>query len=192
MDSSRIVPSYLEELYSREQIESRLVGLGATLDDWAKEALVQTGQSLLAVCVLRGGVFFFSDLLLHLKESVEPAFCRASSYSISLNGAPQSNIRIEPYGLVTAGRSVVVIDNICDSGRTLEKLYDQFRQEGAFAVRTVVLVHRERSDSTHAPDLVGFVYQGPEWLAGYGMRDKNRCMNFPSVYRVIGAPPMTT
>src|SRR5258708_26303407 len=144
MDSSRIVPSYLEELYSREQIESRLVGLGATLDDWAKEALVQTGQSLLAVCVLRGGVFFFSDLLLHLKESVEPAFCRASSYSISLNGAPQSNIRIEPYGLVTAGRRGGGIGHICVDGPTLGKILHQFSQNGSLSCGARVLCHPQR------------------------------------------------
>ena len=182
--SPHSLPPSLELLYPRSAIDARLAALAQTLDTWAAESLLFTQQPLLAVCVLRGGVFFFSDLLQNMRQSVEPAFCRASSYSISKNDSPENTVQLDWLGLNAAGRDVVLVDNICDSGRTLSLCQQWLIAAGANPVRTVVCVHRRRTDSLHSPTLSAFTYEGREWLAGYGLRDRESYMNRPEVYRV--------
>jgi hypoxanthine phosphoribosyltransferase len=170
------LPAHLDLLYTRDQIDDRLGEMAVTLDTWAREAEAETGRLLIAVCLLRGGVFFFSDVLLHMKHSVEPGFCRAWSYAKQANGQPEETVRMDWQGLEVRDRDVVLIDNICDSGRTLQVTSDWLEVWGARKVRTAVIAHRTRTDSRHTPTLTGFVYPGVEWLVGYGLRDRDSGM----------------
>jgi hypoxanthine phosphoribosyltransferase len=111
------IPDHLELLYDSAAIENTLVKLGTEMDKWAAGAEARTGKMLLAVCVLRGGVFFFSDLLLQMKFSVEPAFCRAYAYAKTKNGEPLDKMFCDWQGLDPVGREVMLVDNICDSHR---------------------------------------------------------------------------
>ncbi len=186
--SHHVLPAHLELLFSRPEIEARLQALAAEITGWSNEARAVTGQPLLAICVLRGGVFFFSDLLLRLGCSVEPGFCRASSYGRNQNEQPADALNLDLGGLEVAGRAVVVVDNICDSGRTFAVCQRAFESAGAASCRSVALVHRLRTDSSHTPTAAGFTYPGTEWLAGYGLRDRGEWMNAPEVYRVLEYP----
>jgi len=182
------LPEHLDHLYTPAQIEARLSELATSLDAWAVEAKDETGRLLLAVCLLRGGVFFFSDLLLHLRQSVEPGFCRAWSYAKGSNGQPEETVRMDWQGLAVRDRHVVLIDNICDSGRTLAAASAQLESWGASKVRTAVIVHRQRADSHHTPTLTGFVYPGVEWLVGYGLRDRDAdLMNTRAIFTLRGS-----
>jgi hypoxanthine phosphoribosyltransferase len=188
METGRELPAYLDTLYGRREIETRLQQLAAEMDLWAKGTECATGKPLLVCCVLRGGVFFFSDLLQQMRQSVEPGFCRAASYAKTENGVTGEDMLFEAAGLEVAGRTVVMVDNICDRGRTFRVGCDFFLKRGVKNVRTVALVRRLREDPEHVPTLSGFDYRGDEWLAGYGMRDQGRLMNFPEVYRVRKQP----
>lgn len=159
--------------------------MAGQLDKWAGE--ITNGRLLLAVCLLRGGVFFYSDVLQRMRHSVEPAFCRAWSYAKGRNLAPEGSVRLDWQGLALQGRDVVLIDNICDSGRTFAVAADQATAAGARSVRTLAIVRRVRADAVHAPTLCGFYYSGPEWLVGYGLRDGEACANFPEIYRHLSA-----
>lgn len=170
------LPEHLDLLYSPSQIDARLGELASSLDTWAVESKAETGRLLLAVCMLRGGVFFFSDVLLHMKHSVEPGFCRAWSYAKGINGQPEDTVRMDWQGLDVRDRDVVLIDNICDSGRTLAVASEWLGVRGARKVRSAVIVHRLRADSRHTPTLSGFEYPGVEWLVGYGLRDRDADM----------------
>lgn len=180
-----VVPSHLEELFPRSTIQHRVKELAQIVDGWAAKSVETGGPPLLALCVLRGGVFFFSDLLQQMVEPLEPSFCRAWSYVKGINGATEPEVRIDWITTNAFGRDVVLVDNICDSGRTLAVLAQESLKHGARSVRTVTLVHRLRSDAVHAPDLAGFTYSGKEWLVGYGLRDGELRSNWPNVYRVV-------
>lgn len=181
----RRIPDHFRLLYSKEDIAYRVYKLAGEMRHWVKEVRESTGQQVLAVCVLRGGVFFFADLLKEIPYTLEPSFCRCQSYS-STDNSPREGIRIlvEPSEL--SGRDVLLVDDICDSGRTLQYLQAYAKQKGARTVRTAVLIHRRLEPSVYTPDYVGFTYAGPEWFAGYGMEDKNHMSNFPEVYVIEG------
>lgn len=166
------LPEHLELLHTEFEIEEALGRLAEEVDGWAAGAEARTGRMLLALCVLRGGVFFFSDLLQKMTRSVEPAFCRAFSYAKTENGAPLKRMFVDWQQLKPLGREVVLIDNICDSGRTLLHVDGWLRMQGARRVRSVTMMHRLRGDAMTRPDATGFTYAGGEWLVGYGMRDQ--------------------
>ena len=171
-------PDHVDLLHTQEEIDAALSRLAVEADRWAEGAEARTGCPLLALCVLRGGVFFYSDLLLRMRRSVEPVFCRAHSYAKTQNGTPLERMRVDWQMLSPRGREVMLVDNICDSGRTLMHIDAWLRLHGARRVRTVTMVHRLRRDAMAEPALTGFTYRGPEWLVGYGMRDQfARLMN---------------
>ncbi len=184
----RDVPDHFRLLYSQEAIAQRVAALAAELYPWVKASRETSGQQVLAVCVLRGGVFFFADLLKAIPETVEPSFCRCASYDSAINQATADfRMLVEP-GEVR-GRNVLLIDDICDSGRTLARLQAYAVGRGAVSVKTAVLIHRQWEESVFTPDHLGFEYAGKEWLVGYGMEDRNHRANYPDVY-VLAQPQM--
>jgi len=181
----RKIPDNFKRVYSKEDIAYCVYKLAGDIRHWVLETEEKTGQQILAICVLRGGVFFFSDLLKEIPYTVEPSFCRAMSYSSEDN--TQSNefrLVVEPAEM--KGRHVLLVDDICDSGKTLKNLHAYALETGAAEVRTATLIHRNHEDSVYTPDYIGFEYTGNEWFAGYGMEDKNHNSNFPEVYIIEG------
>ncbi|MBL6838452.1 MAG: phosphoribosyltransferase [Puniceicoccaceae bacterium] len=181
----RKVPDNFKRIYSKEDIAYCVYKMAGEIRHWVLETREKEGQQVLAICVLRGGVFFFADLLKEIPYTVEPSFCRAMSYS-SKDNSQDSEFRlvIEPADM--NGRNVLLIDDICDSGKTLKNLHEYALLNGAKEVRTAVLIHRNHDDSVYKPQYIGFEYDGPEWFAGYGMEDKNHNSNFPEVYIIEG------
>ena len=180
----RPVPPHLEEILSPAAIRDGIAATAGKVAAWCREVLEADGRQVLAVCVLRGGVFFFSDLLQQLPVTVEPAFCRCASYAKEANHAPEARVEVDLYDLSLAGRSVLLVDNICDTGRTLRTLTARCAREGAAAVRSVSLILRVRAGALARPDWSVFELEDPAWLVGYGLRDRDHLMNYPAIYRV--------
>ncbi|MCH2156915.1 MAG: phosphoribosyltransferase [Opitutales bacterium] len=181
----RTIPPYFQLTYAKEDIAYRTYQLGTDISTWAEESYKETGEQILGVCILRGGVFFFSDLLKQIAYTVEPSYCRCQSYSSEDNTQGDTfNITVKPEGI--EGRHVLLVDDICDSGKTLSKMVEYCQENGAKEVRTAVLIHRIHEESVYTPDYTGFRYEGNEWFAGYGMEDKNHRANYPEVYIIKG------
>ncbi len=180
------VPSHLTLQYSESQIENRLKALGDDINKWSLEVNKRKGEPILAVCVLRGAVFFFSDLLRNIPSSVEPAFCRTWSYS-SKENLQMKGVRVSVESIEAAGRSILIVDDILDTGATLKKLHQVFTELGAEEVKTAVLIHRIVKNSSYSPDWSAFKYEGDKWFVGYGMEDRNRLQNLKDVYTMSSA-----
>lgn len=171
--------------YTAEQIKSRTAELAKEINEWMNFTLDPKREQLLAVCVLRGGVFFFSDLLRELDQSVDPVFCRAESYPAETLPVQGKGVKVSVDEVKPAGRNVLIVDDICDTGLTLLKLHNLFLELGAKSVRSCVLVHREGASSKYEPAWHAFTYTGPEWFVGYGFDNGNdRYRNLPDVYVV--------
>ncbi len=181
----RKIPENFKRVYSKEDIAYTVYKMAGKIRHWVKDAHEQDGQQVLAICILRGGVFFFADLLKEIPYTVEPSFCRAMSYSSEDNVQGNGfHLVIEPAEMKR--RHVLLVDDICDSGKTLKNLHAYALKNGAKMVRTAVLIHRNHEASAYTPDYIGFEYTGSEWFAGYGMEDKNHNSNFPEVYIIEG------
>jgi hypoxanthine phosphoribosyltransferase len=177
------VPSHYKLIYSHSQIQTAARKMAAEISPWLKETSEKTGRDVLAVPVLRGGIFFFCDLSRNFDCSVEMSLTRTWGYEIgSQELAPK--IRIDLSDIAAEGRSILLIDDICDSGRTLKELQSALLKAGAKAVRSAVLIRRLIEPMTYEPEYCGFEFLGPDWFVGYGMEDSERWRNLPDIYTI--------
>lgn len=176
------VPDTFKIAYTKKDIEARLQSLSEEVSAWANDSIKRTGQQAMAVCILRGGIFFYTDLLRALKVSVEPAFIRTYSYSSSSNVRNEGSVRVAMGDIAADGRAILLVDDICDTGATLRKLHNVFSELGAASVESSVLIRRRIPNSLFSPTWSAFDYDGVDWFVGYGMEDKNRFCNLESVY----------
>jgi hypoxanthine phosphoribosyltransferase len=182
MSVVRQVPPHYREAYSAADVKAAVGRLAAQLTPWALEIAARSGEQVLGLCVLRGAFVFFSDLVKAIPASIQPAFIQCRSYATTEILQPEDGVQIGLDDFDCQGRHVLLVDDICDSGRTLALVQSRLRARLAAEVRTCVLIHRQRPDSVFTPDLVGFQHDGPEWFVGYGMDDRHRYMNYPAVY----------
>lgn len=182
--SRRQIPANFKLQYTRSQISSRIKELGAEVDEWCKCVWAESRTDVVAIPVLRGGLFFFSDLAREISSSIEIAPVRTSAYD-SLN-KQTGEVDVEEFAdpLQIKGRVVLVVDDVCDSGKTLEQLEKALLSRGAREVRTIVMLRRLLPRPTFVPCWVGLEYEGPEWFVGYGMDDSERYRNLPDIYTI--------
>jgi hypoxanthine phosphoribosyltransferase len=180
--SVRQIPAHFSLKFSEKDIAKRVEALGEEIGAWCHGVWNDSHTDVLAIPVLRGGIFFFADLVRAINSSVEIAPVRPEAYEADLNGQPRSEVQIYAEKLAVKGRVVLVVDDVCNSGRTLEELEKALIARGAREVRTVVLVRRLLDRPTFVPCWTGFQYVGPEWFVGYGMDDVERWRNLPGVY----------
>lgn len=187
MKRTRPVPPHYDELFSPEIVQEGIRRVAAEITPWPAEILQSTNQQVLAVCILRGAIFFFSDLLKAIPVSIEATFCRCRGYVPNANGRLADQVRVEWFEANFQGRHVLLLDDICDTGRTLAHMRTFCLERGAFEVRAAVMVHRLIENPIITPEFAAFRYCGKEWLAGYGMEDSSWRMNYPAIYRLEGS-----
>lgn len=175
-----MVPKNFKLIYSQSQIAERVAVLGKEISAWADAIQKQYGEEILAVPVLGGGVFFFADLVRAVDYSLEMAPVKAWAYAANVEQL--SEVKVDMRNVPAKGRSVLLIDDICDSGKTLATLKEIFEGAGAREVKSAALVRRILPKPTFKPEWVGFEYTGAEWFVGYGMDDQGKWRNLPSVH----------
>lgn len=179
-----MIPQNFKLQFTREEIDAAVRRMGSEITVWARRTWEESHTDLIAVPVLRGGIFFFADVVRQIDASVEIAPVRTWVYESTENNVKRSEPRIDMQGVHVRGRSVLLVDDICDSGKTLKLLTETFKAAGALEVKSAVLVKRVLGEETFNPDWAGFSYEGPEWFVGYGMEDCNRWRNLPSIYLI--------
>ncbi len=180
--SGRRIPANFSPVFNEKEIAARVKALGEEITGWCEGVWKDSHTDVLVLPVLRGGLFFFADLVRQLRTSVEVDPITTSAYEAGQNGVQKDIVSVYAEQLAVKGRVVLVVDDVCDSGRTLEALEKALLEKGAREVRTAVLVRRLLDTPSFVPCWVGFQYQGPEWFVGYGMDDNQRWRNLPGVY----------
>ncbi len=164
----------MKTLFSHEAIAGRVAELGREI------SAVYGEDPLLCICVLKGAVIFFSDLVRCIRDSnVTLGFLRLSSYG---DGRDPGRIQFEwPVGMDVAGRHVLIVEDIVDSGRSMERLLGEVRARGPLSVRLAALVDkRERRVADVHVDFPGFVIDSG-FIVGYGLDCAERWRGLPDV-----------
>ena len=177
-----MTPSNFKLLYSESDIAQAVKRLGSEITTWAHDTWEDSHTDLLAIPILRGGLFFFADLVREIRQSVEIAPARTWAYEEKANALQKTKVAVNIESVPAKGRNILLVDDICDSGRTLKALKESLLEAGARMVKSAALVKRELEGAACKPDWTGFAYEGPEWLVGYGMDDCDRWRNLPSIY----------
>jgi hypoxanthine phosphoribosyltransferase len=182
IDTCVMIPSNFKLQYSEQDIGSAVSRMGDEISNWAEVVWKESHTDLIAIPVLRGGIFFFADLVRKIRHSVEISPVQTWAYSSTENAVQRSEIRVSIDQVPSRGRSILLIDDICDSGRTLAALKEALLNAGAHDVRAAVLIRRVMEEQCFSPDWSGFEYRGHEWFVGYGMEDCGRWRNLPATY----------
>ena len=176
------IPPYLKAVFSSRDIASTVDRLGASISDWLTSLNLE--RDCIAVPVLRGGIFFYSDLVRSISLPVELVSVKTHAYRAGVTGEQLECVSIEDSELFPEGRAVLLVDEICDSGRTLAALSKRLYERGALAVKSAVIVRRQLASREYEPDWSGFDFPGDDWLVGYGMQEAGRWRNLPGIYRI--------
>lgn len=161
------VPRGLRPLLGREQIARRMPDLAREV-----HAALRNSRRPLAVVVLQGAFIFAADLLRHFPAAfrIEVAFMRCQSYRARRRSSgrvlllqdlgPDVNLR---------GRTVLLLDDILDTGLTMDFLIERLRARGAARVIPCVLLRRTGARlGQDAPGFAGFQV-GKGFAVGYGL-----------------------
>jgi hypoxanthine phosphoribosyltransferase len=163
-----------EVLIDEDNLKRRIVELGEEISsDYA-------GQDVLLVGVLKGAVFFMSDLMRHLTIPCEIDFMAISSYA----GATESSgvVRIlKDLDMNIEGRHVLVVEDIIDSGLTLSYLMRNLEaREPASLEICALLTKPERREIDVPVRYVGFEIPN-RFVVGYGLDFGEKYRNLPYV-----------
>lgn len=138
------------------------------------------GKKPLLVAVLKGSIIFLADLLRHLDLDLDVDFVAARSYGSGTvsSGAVEITKEVDTD---VAGRDVVLVEDIVDTGVTLRHLIEAFRKRGAASVRVCTLLDKPSRRTTHVPlDYVGATIPD-QFVVGYGMDFAERYRNVPFI-----------
>lgn len=167
-------------LVSAEEID-------AALDRLAQQITVALGDSNpIVFVVLNGGLIFSGRLLPKLPFPLETSYLHATRYGDRIHGE-QLEWRARPHQHV-AGRTVLVLDDILDEGRTLHAILHHLEEAGAARVVSAVLVdkrHNRKAIPDMRADFTG-VDVADRYLFGCGMDYKGYWRNAPGIYAVKG------
>jgi hypoxanthine phosphoribosyltransferase len=169
----------LQQIYDEKRIQARVDELAAEI------SALYDGEALVVVCVLKGGFMFFSDLTRRLEgPQVEVDFVRLASYGRTTT-SNRTVAFVKDVELSLTGKHVLVVEDIIDTGHTMDFLLRQFAARRVKSLRLAVMVDKqERREVPVTVDFTGFAL--PEgFIVGYGMDYAERYRALPAIFEVI-------
>jgi hypoxanthine phosphoribosyltransferase len=163
-----------EILIEEQALQGRIAELGVEISaDYA-------GRDLLLVGVLKGAVFFMADLMRELTVPCEIDFMAISSYGAATDSSGVVRI-LKDLDINVAGRDVLVVEDIIDSGLTLSYLIRNLRARKPASLEVVTLLTKpERREIDVSVRYVGFEIPN-RFVIGYGLDFAERYRNLPYV-----------
>ena len=164
----------IRELISEKDIAQRIVELGAQISEDYQ------GESVFMLCVLKGGVYFTTELSNRMSVPVSLDFMAVSSYGMETESSGVVKI-IKDLDESIEGKNVLVVEDIIDSGRTLSLLLENLRQRKPKTLKLCTLLNKPARRVTDIQvDYVG--YEIPdEFVVGYGMDYAQKYRNLPYI-----------
>jgi hypoxanthine phosphoribosyltransferase len=161
-------------LVPAEDLERRVRELAADISrDYA-------GRDLVLIGVLKGAVFFLSDLMRHLQVPCEVDFMAVASYGSATQSSGVVRI-LKDLDAVIAGRDVIIVEDIVDSGLTLQYLLRNLKARDPATLSVCALLTKpERLEVDLSPRYVGFEIPN-RFAVGYGLDHAERYRNLPYV-----------
>ena len=168
----------LEPLISVRRIRARVGAIARRIDaDYA-------GLPLSLVVILKGAVIFASDLMRRIERPFVCDFIAAASYgagttssgTVALGGIERLDI---------AGRHVLIVEDILDTGLTCTALVNALRDRAPASLGLCALLRKPAARALDLPvHYVGFDI-APEFVVGYGMDYAERYRNLAAIYRLV-------
>ena len=174
-------PSF-EKLVSRSALDSRIDEMASSLSD----AYVGIEKPLLMISVLKGSTLFLADLVRRVRLDVAVDFMSISSYS---EGAQSGVVRIvKDLDTDVSGRDVLIVEDIVDTGLTLNYLRTTLTQRSPRSLRAVTLLDKLARRIVPVP-LEYSCFEVPDvFVIGYGLDFQGLYRNVPEILAIRDLP----
>jgi hypoxanthine phosphoribosyltransferase len=167
----------LPPLFSSEEIAARVQALAAQID---RDYL---GREILMIAVLKGSFLFVADLIRAIKTPTVIDFVRLASYGSATQSSGIIEVR-KDLEMSIRGKDVLVVEDIVDSGLTLESLRTLLLNRQPASLRICTLISKQAKRVTNVPvDYIGFSMDDG-FIVGYGLDLDERYRDLPDI-RVI-------
>lgn len=164
-------------LVSEEEIAKRNRALGEEITQ-AYKAI--GAEEICIICITNGSVIFAADLLRCINMHVKIDCVRISSYQDETSPVSEPKV-IDNIRLKINQQHVLLIDDILDTGRTINKITALLQAQNPLTLKSCVLLNkRGRREVEFSADFVGFEIPN-EFVVGYGLDFAERYRNLPSI-----------
>ena len=163
-------------LLSEEQLHSRVREMAAQISEDYRD------KNPTMVCILKGAIMFYTDLLRAMPIPVSMDFMAVSSYGKSTKSSGEVEIRKDLSSSIE-GKHVIIVEDIVDSGFTLTYLTKMLQSRGAASIKLCTLLDkpsRRAPGITLKADYSGFEV-GNEFVVGYGLDYSEKYRNLPYI-----------
>lgn len=169
----------IEEMISVEEIDQKLDLLAGQIN-----AHYANSERLLMVGLLKGSVIFMADLCRRIKGHVEIDFMSVSSYGNAMTSTQEVKILKDVQSDIK-GRDVLIVEDLIDSGNTLNKIRDMLMLREPKSLALCTLLDKPQRREIDVPvDFIGFTIPD-EFIVGYGIDYAEQYRNLPYIAKVI-------
>ena len=165
----------LKPVLSQEEIETTVSDLAQQISNDYKD------REVILVGVLKGAFVFLADLIRHLTIPVKIDFIRLASYGCNTSSCGTVSLTKE-IEIDIGGKDILIVEDIVDTGLSLEFLIGHLKTLNAKSVRLCALIDkRERRQKNIAVDYVGRIIE-KGFLVGYGLDYAEGYRHLPAIY----------
>jgi len=166
--------SSAQSYITAEEIKKLCIRLGGEITrDYA-------GKDLLLICILKGSIIFFSDLIRFIKLPIKIDFVRLSSYG---HGTESSgNVKVlKDVSQNIRGKDILIIEDILDTGNTLDFFRKHLEVSKPASIKICTLLDKpSRRKISVIADYCGQTIED-KFVVGYGLDFQEKCRNYPDI-----------
>lgn len=161
----------MRTLLSEDELKAGVQKLAHEIDDH------YGSRPLTVIAIMTGSLVLFADLIRSLSMPQRVGVVQASSYR---GGTASGQLHVDNAMMIDVrGRDVLLVDDIFDTGKTLDRVSSMMREHGAVSVKTAVLLHKLTEHRVEMrPDFVAFEIPD-EFVVGYGLDYLDMYRNLP-------------
>ena len=171
----KVMADRIRVLLTEEEVDRRINEMAAEISEEYE------GRQIHLICSLKGGVFFTCELAKRLTVPVSLDFMSVSSYGAGTESSGVVRI-LKDLDEPLAGKDVLIVEDIIDSGRTLAYLIEVLKQRGPKSIRLCTLLDKpeRRVKKQVKVDYTCFTIPD-EFVVGYGLDYDQKYRNLPYI-----------
>ena len=171
----KVMADRIRVLFTEEEVDRRINEMAAEISEEYE------GRQIHLICILKGGVFFTCELAKRLTVPVSLDFMSVSSYGAGTESSGVVRI-LKDLDEPLAGKDVLIVEDIIDSGRTLAYLIEVLKQRGPKSIRLCTLLDKpeRRVKKQVKVDYTCFTIPD-EFVVGYGLDYDQKYRNLPYI-----------
>lgn len=164
----------ISTMISEGEIEKRVLEIGRSLTDRFKN----DADPIVVISVLKGSFIFYSDLIRNIELDFDCEFLGVASYHNSSKSSGEVKMTLDLASPIE-GKNVILVEDIVDTGLTMQYLQNYLKARNPKSVTTVTLLHKpEANQAPCVLDHIGFSI-GNEFVVGYGLDYQGYFRNLP-------------